>query len=210
MTVTLEQAFGERVRQVRTFRGLSQSDLGDMIGVEKSAISKYEKGVRGLSIQAVVSICAALNTSPAWMLFGGQDDAEVSAGERTHRASDWWEWFGGNAPLPGEDLKHFLTSATIDQHNLDKWEAIRLYREGALPTPTQRLMGEHLRPIWEISDQLIGDLHASGMRSREELEAIEALRATTTGSPEEVEAVLRLEREIARFTRVRDDMKEKT
>ena len=36
---------GERIKQLRIANGLTQEDLGKYIGVQKSAIRKYEKGI---------------------------------------------------------------------------------------------------------------------------------------------------------------------
>lgn len=38
--------FAERLKQVRKERGLSQQALGEMIGVSKATISKYENQVK--------------------------------------------------------------------------------------------------------------------------------------------------------------------
>lgn len=36
---------GERIKELRLQKGLSQEELGAMIGVKKAAINKYETGV---------------------------------------------------------------------------------------------------------------------------------------------------------------------
>jgi DNA-binding XRE family transcriptional regulator len=36
--------FGEALRQARIYKGLTQSQFGEMIGVEKTQVSKMEKG----------------------------------------------------------------------------------------------------------------------------------------------------------------------
>ena len=46
---------GERLKEEREKRGLTQQDVADEIGVTKQAIFSYEKGVRS---PAVTTLCA--------------------------------------------------------------------------------------------------------------------------------------------------------
>jgi transcriptional regulator with XRE-family HTH domain len=163
METPIEQAFGERLRQVRTLRDMSQGDLGEAIGVEKSTISKYEKGKRGLSVRTLVDISAALNCSPAWLLFGGEDDQPISVGGRVHQASDWWEWLGGRSPLPDEDRKAFFRAATVDLMHLNGRELRS--RES---TPLKALMREAAAPVHAFIADLNEEVEAAGFASIED------------------------------------------
>ncbi len=149
MVITIEEAFGERIRQLRTLRGVSQDELGKKIHVEKSAISKYEKGRRGLSITTVIELAAALNCSPSWLLFGGVDDQIVKVGEREHPASDWWAWLAGTDPLPPADRRDFYRAVPVDQLSaLDvlrrgrSTPALAGYNEAAAPASRALLEAE--------------------------------------------------------------------
>lgn len=42
---------GNRLREVRKAKGLTQTELGELIGVGKSAICCYEKGTRNLLLE---------------------------------------------------------------------------------------------------------------------------------------------------------------
>ncbi len=64
------EALGTRILLVRVARGLTQAELGDAIGLEKSAISKYEKGRRGISLCSIVAIADALGVDVQSLLFG--------------------------------------------------------------------------------------------------------------------------------------------
>ena len=53
---------GEKIRELRKRLGLTQEELGDMIGVKKAAINKYEKGLidiksSTLNILPFVAVC---------------------------------------------------------------------------------------------------------------------------------------------------------
>ena len=48
---------GERVKEIRKALGLTLEKFGEKVGVGKTAISKIEKGERGLTEQMTKSIC---------------------------------------------------------------------------------------------------------------------------------------------------------
>lgn len=56
---------GNRIKELRKERGLTQSELAKCIGVNKSAISRYEQGVAYPSLQRVRALAAALHTTEA-------------------------------------------------------------------------------------------------------------------------------------------------
>jgi transcriptional regulator with XRE-family HTH domain len=55
---------GNAIRAVRTVAGLSQTQLGEAVGVTFQQIQKYEKGGNRLSVTALIKICKVLNVSP--------------------------------------------------------------------------------------------------------------------------------------------------
>jgi len=48
-TKTLNRQIGKRLRAARILRGLSQEQLGEIVGVSFQQIQKYENGTNGLS-----------------------------------------------------------------------------------------------------------------------------------------------------------------
>lgn len=56
-------SFGSAIKSVRKSRGLSQDELGAMIGLNKSQISRIENG-QCRSLTAIEEILSALNLSP--------------------------------------------------------------------------------------------------------------------------------------------------
>jgi len=59
----LEQdLIGEAIKQARKKQGLTQAELGDLIGVQKAQISKLENGKNGtVTIATIQKVFAALN-----------------------------------------------------------------------------------------------------------------------------------------------------
>ncbi len=53
--------FLDFLKKAREERGLSQGELGMLIGQDQTFVSKYEKAIRRLDIFETIDICDALN-----------------------------------------------------------------------------------------------------------------------------------------------------
>ena len=61
---------GERIKELRSFLGLTQQQFADSLGIKRNTIAKYETG-RGDPIDAVVSlICKTYNVNENWLRNG--------------------------------------------------------------------------------------------------------------------------------------------
>lgn len=69
---------GGRVRALRESRGASQEDLAQIMDVTATAVSKLEKGNRGLAATELAAICDAFGVRSDELLFG--DPAQPAAG----------------------------------------------------------------------------------------------------------------------------------
>ena len=65
-----KKQIGERVRALRTDRGLTQTELGEMLNLNQSNISAIERGDRGVTIHQAVRIAKALQVSVDELLTG--------------------------------------------------------------------------------------------------------------------------------------------
>lgn len=64
---------GTRIKRMRILREMTQEELAEKIGVQKSAIAKYESGrVVNLKWETLQALASALGVSPAW-LFGMEE-----------------------------------------------------------------------------------------------------------------------------------------
>lgn len=71
-----------RLKELRKTLGLSQEAFGSKLGVQKSAISKIEKGENGLKEQLIKLICVEFNVNESWLKTGeGQMFNELSREE---------------------------------------------------------------------------------------------------------------------------------
>jgi len=59
---------GSRLREVRKKRGLTQTELGELIGVGKSAICCYEKETRNPTLEAVIEMINVFGVSADYLL----------------------------------------------------------------------------------------------------------------------------------------------
>ena len=59
---------GYRLKLLRKQNGLSQTDLGNLLGVSKVSISNYEKGERIPSLEVLLMILKVFNVSADYML----------------------------------------------------------------------------------------------------------------------------------------------
>ena len=58
----------ERIKEIRTERGLNQSDFGKSISVSQDTISLWEKGKSLPTAEYIILICKKYNTSADYIL----------------------------------------------------------------------------------------------------------------------------------------------
>lgn len=75
---------GEKIRQLRTERGLTQTQLAKKLNLSKSSISKYESGQKFPTLETLINIAALFHTSLD-SLAGLEKGATISAAELTER-----------------------------------------------------------------------------------------------------------------------------
>ena len=61
-------AFGDRLRELRRSKSLSQKDLGEAIGVSKSSIAMYEQGNREPGIEMQEALADYFNVDVDYLL----------------------------------------------------------------------------------------------------------------------------------------------
>ena len=74
---------GSRVREERLKRGLSQEELGKLIGVSKVAISNYEKGIEQPKMKNLRKLTEILEITPNYIL-GNDIDTICESDEVYH------------------------------------------------------------------------------------------------------------------------------
>ena len=61
---------GGKIRFRRNLVGISQTELGDRIGVTFQQVQKYERGINRIGASRLTKICDVLQITPAWLFEG--------------------------------------------------------------------------------------------------------------------------------------------
>ena len=59
---------GDRLKALRKNKGLTQTELGDMLGLDKSTICCYEKGTRQPSLENIIEFMQIFNVTADYLL----------------------------------------------------------------------------------------------------------------------------------------------
>lgn len=60
--------FGDHVRSVRAAKGLSQEELADRSGLNRTYVGSVERGERNVSLLNIHKLAAALDVAPSTLL----------------------------------------------------------------------------------------------------------------------------------------------
>lgn len=68
------ETMGDRIRMTRQSRGLTQEEMGKIVGVSGATISQWESGsVTGIKPDNFLRFCAYFPVDPYWVAFGPQE-----------------------------------------------------------------------------------------------------------------------------------------
>lgn len=61
---------GQKIKKLRLDKGLTQQELGDLLGVKKAAVQKYESGqVQNLKQSTIKKLCEIFNKYPDYFIY---------------------------------------------------------------------------------------------------------------------------------------------
>jgi transcriptional regulator with XRE-family HTH domain len=81
------ETMGERIRQLRIARGMTQPELGELCGVSKSAVSQWEDGsTEDIKLKPFLRLCEALQTDPHYLVFGPEREDPSPTGRHRRPA----------------------------------------------------------------------------------------------------------------------------
>lgn len=72
------EALGEMIKLVRKERHLTQEELGKLIGVQKSQISKLERNTKNVTIETILKVFAALKANVKFSVEMNENEFEVA------------------------------------------------------------------------------------------------------------------------------------
>ena len=77
---------GEKIRKRRIELNMTMDDLGQAVGVQRSAINKYEKGIiTDLKRSTIQALAKALDVSPVYLLDDEPDGSDQDRLEALHQ-----------------------------------------------------------------------------------------------------------------------------
>jgi transcriptional regulator with XRE-family HTH domain len=77
MNHALLMSIGIRIRQARRAAKLTQEKLGEHLGISKQMVSHIERGRHHVTVDHIIIICRACNTSADWLILGRGADTAV-------------------------------------------------------------------------------------------------------------------------------------
>jgi transcriptional regulator with XRE-family HTH domain len=66
----VDKIIGENIRRIRRSHHMSQTELGDAVGITFQQIQKYKNGINSIAASRVPAFCAALDISLADLFEG--------------------------------------------------------------------------------------------------------------------------------------------
>ena len=117
---------GERIKSERKKKHLSMEALGEMLGVGRSAVNKWEKGtVKGIKRETILEMAKIFDCNPAWL--GGYIDDDIASFATPEEFElAWHRSGGGRHPLHLSDLEHEMVLAYRAKDSKTKENVLKL------------------------------------------------------------------------------------
>ena len=82
---------GERIKELRIAKGYTLEELGNKLGVKKSAIQKYENGdVENIKRSRIKLLADALSVTPSYIMWGNAERDRFSGTRSDDRLIKLW------------------------------------------------------------------------------------------------------------------------
>ena len=104
---------GSRIKQKRLEKGLTLEALGQLLSVQKSAISKWERGaVENISQTKIKEMSKIFQCSPAWLM--GYDDEPSTDPQEIEKALKLYHQYKHAIPQVQDAVEALLRSSRPD------------------------------------------------------------------------------------------------
>lgn len=100
LSQNIEEYIGNKIRQRRRLLGMSQTDLGNKIGVTFQQIQKYEKGQNKIMASRLFELCSILGVAINYFYegFNQESDSNLSLKEESAEFT-----YAAASEIPGTD-----------------------------------------------------------------------------------------------------------
>jgi len=101
---------GSRIKQKRLEKGLTCEALGQILNVQKSAVSKWERGaVENISQTKIKEMAKLFQCSPSWLM--GYDDVKTTDPKEIEKALELYEKYKNAIPQVQDAVEVLLKSS---------------------------------------------------------------------------------------------------
>lgn len=116
---------GQRIKDARTYKGMTMEELGKIIGVRRATISRYESGEIGVNSPKIEAIAAALDVTPGYLMGwtdhpGQMDILDMAGASPADRSAAYAQSMGQAARKfeKRQALERLVNSATEEEIEL--------------------------------------------------------------------------------------------
>lgn len=102
---------GEKIKKRRKELGMTMDDLGRAIGVQRSAVNKYEMGLIDMKTSTLTAIARALDVPVASLLDDLETDTDAERLEALHQDPRLGLLFDRTRKMSAEDVDFMLKMA---------------------------------------------------------------------------------------------------
>ena len=102
---------GEKIRARRMELNMTMDDLGKAIGVQRSAVNKYEKGMVELTASKIAALARALDVPIFYLLDDDPEDLDQERLEALHQNPRLGLLFDRSRKMSHEDVEFMLQMA---------------------------------------------------------------------------------------------------
>lgn len=98
---------GDKIKALRKSMGLTQTELGEKVGVKKNAVSKWECGrVEDIPTSTIKALSALFNVPPSYLIDDeGSEKAPTETGERSVSDAELkFALWGNSEDMDDDDL----------------------------------------------------------------------------------------------------------
>ena len=112
---------GDRIKERRLRMGYTQDELGALLGLQKSAIAKYENGrVENIKRSVIAKMSEILECSPAYLMDLGDEEPKRISGQPT-----FLELPSGNIDCSNTMENEIVTAIRkLEKENPEEWEVL--------------------------------------------------------------------------------------
>lgn len=113
---------GEKIYNLRKAKGLTLEELGNLVGVGKSTVKKWEKGmIANMKRDKISKLASALNVSPAYLMGWEMDDGDIGNALVADCLEKEIDNMASLAPSEKDHFKAYINLLKINRKKVDDY-----------------------------------------------------------------------------------------